>query len=149
MNWSTNCLSLGIRWMNPNTAFSPSHFRPPPEKSRHRMSAPAQAAHLPICHGAIMSMTSANDRKSKVDDDNYLQITNLPFPLSLPQRTDEIVLSTMVGMMSTFSRKSVAELTVKATWVSKPGSISTELKLSSEFRRVHIYAEFLAQIWTI
>ncbi len=149
MNWSTSCLSRGSRSMNHSTASLLLHSRLPSEESRHRMSAPAQAVHLPICHGAIMSMTSANDRKSKVDDDNYLQITNLPFPLSLPQRTDEIVLSTMVGMMSTFSRKSVAELTVKATWVSKPGSISTELKLSSEFRRVHIYAEFLAQIWTI
>ena len=46
--------------------------------------------------------------------------------------TDKIVLSTMVGMMSTFSRKTVAELTVKGARSSKPGSVSTELKLRSE-----------------
>lgn len=46
--------------------------------------------------------------------------------------TDKIVLSTVVGMMSTFSRKTVAELTVKAARSSKPGSVSTELKLRSE-----------------
>lgn len=80
----------------------------------------------------ITTKINKKGRNPKVEGDNYLQIMNLPFPLSLPQRTDEIVLSTMVGMMSTFSRKNVAELTVKAARVSKPGSVSTELKLSSE-----------------
>ena len=49
--------------------------------------------------------------------------------MSPPHGTYESVSSTMVGTMSTSSLKTEAELTVNAARASKPGSVSTELKL--------------------
>ena len=79
MNWSTNCLSRGNRWMNLNTAFSPLHSKPQREESRHRMSAPAQAVHHQICLGTIRTRISFKDRNPKADDDNNPYDLHLPF----------------------------------------------------------------------
>ena len=54
--------------MNLNTAFLQSRFRPQPEESRHRMSAPAQAVPLPICLGTITTSTNSKKRSSKDGD---------------------------------------------------------------------------------
>ena len=92
MNWSTNCLSLGNRWMNRNTPFSLLHFRPLPEESRHRMSAPAQVVHHPICLGMITTRTNTNDRNPKVGDNNYLHGMNLRFlPFAAPRNIRECI----------------------------------------------------------
>lgn len=54
--------------MNHSIALSQLHSRPQSEGSRHRMPAPAQAVHLPICRGMMMTKASFKGQNSRGED---------------------------------------------------------------------------------
>ena len=118
--------------MNLSTAFLPLHSRRQQEESRHLMSAPAQAVHPPIYPGTIMTKVKTKDRDLKVGDNNYLYDLHLLLLNDIIPLDKLRLYSPMIGTMSMSSLNTETELTVNAARASKPGSVSTELKLRSE-----------------